>query len=107
MKRLFYGLAVILLCGQLSFAQDTEKKEPSAEAKENAQLQLDLLSAQKATLETRSELLQTKSELLQLQTAVWNNNRDKTQSDLNSLFGCKYDLDDRKCKQEPKKDNKE
>lgn len=102
MNRLLLGLtALCLLCGQSTFAQ-SDKKEPTAEQKEIATLRLDLLSAQKATLEARSETLKIESQLIQLQAAIWNESRDKVRSDLNQLFDCDYDLDAGKCAPKPK-----
>ena len=91
--------ALLLLCGQLSFAQETEKKEPSPEAKESANLKLDLQAARKAILESRSEMLKMEGQLIQLEVAIWNDARDKIWEELNQLFGCKYDLDRRACEQ--------
>ena len=109
MKQLFYGLAaLLLLCGQLSFAQEAEKKKESAGAGviladpvKLANLQLDLLAEQRKTLEVRADWLRAEQKAFQSDVSLWEKSRAELQEHLNKTFGCQYDLDARKCQPEP------
>jgi len=78
MKQLFYGLAaLLLLCGQLSFAQEPKKEQPKdmtppgsagmmlATAEEMAGLRLGLLAAERKTLEVRADWLRAEQKAFQ------------------------------------------
>jgi len=109
MKHFFYGLAaLLLLCGQLAFAQEAEpKKEPVgagvvlADPAKIANLQLDLLLAQRKTLEVRADWLQAEQKAFQADVSLWEKSRAELQEHLNKAFGCTFDMDARKCQPEP------
>ena len=113
MKQLFYGLAaLLLLCGQLSFAQEPKKEQPKdmtppgsagmmlATAEEMAGLRLGLLAAERKTLEVRADWLRAEQKAFQSDVSLWEKSRADLQKHLDNTFWCKYDLDRRAC--EPK-----
>lgn len=115
MKTPFYGLAVLLLCGQLSLAQEPNKEKPKdltppgskgmvmVTAEEVAGLRLDLLLQKKIALQLKLDLSAADQKLLKAELDAWEGERTALQQKLDGIFGCKYDLDKRACEPEPKK----
>lgn len=113
MKQLFYGLAALLLCGQLSLAQEPEKEKPKdftppgsagmmfATAEEIAGLRLDLLAEQRKTLEAKADWLRAEQKVFNLEVSLWDKSRADLREHLDKMFGCIFDLDARKCAPKP------
>ncbi len=80
---------------------------PSAEAaKDKASLKLDLLTQQRATIQAKSDWIRSEQNLLSLMMDIWDSAAKNLQSEMNSLYGCFYDMDARKCAPETGKESK-